>query len=113
MFIALLIIVRFLLELLGTPLSLTRYISSSGAVFLVALYLGAVAPLRGVRRSYNLVLPGIVLAVWTQGWVILLTLIPGPFSCNGATLPSPRTGETGGTWDITFPNTRWKFSHRG
>jgi len=53
-FIALLIIVRFVLELLGTPPSLTRYISSSGAVFLVALYLGAVAPLRGVRKSYNL-----------------------------------------------------------
>jgi hypothetical protein len=78
-FIALLIVVRFMLELLGTPSSLSRFISSSGAVFLVALYLGAVAPLHGVRKSYNLVLPGIVLAAWTQGWVILFTLIAGAF----------------------------------
>lgn len=76
-FLAALIIVRFLLELLGIPHSLTRFFSSSGAIFLVALYLGAVAPLRGVRKSWNLVLPGIVLAAWTQGWVIILTLISG------------------------------------
>ncbi len=76
-FIALLIVVRFVLEILGTPHQLTEYFSSTGAVYLVAIYLGAVAPLRGVRRSWGIVLPGVLLAAWAQGWVILFTLISG------------------------------------
>jgi hypothetical protein len=76
-FIALLIVVRFVLEILGTPHQLTDYLSSTGAVYLVAIYLGAVGPLRGLRRSWGIVLPGVLLAAWTQGWVILFTLISG------------------------------------
>jgi hypothetical protein len=76
-FIALLIVVRFVLEILGTPHQLTEYFSSTGAVYLVAIYLGAVAPLRGIRRSWGIVLPGVLLAAWAQGWVILFTLISG------------------------------------
>jgi len=76
-FIAALVIARFILEILGVPHQLTRFLSISGAVFLVALYLGAVAPLRGVRKSWQIVLPGILLAAWTQGWVVLFTIISG------------------------------------
>lgn len=76
-FIALLIIVRFVLEILGASHQVTRYLSSSGAVLLVAIYLGAVAPLRGVRKSWQIVLPGVLLAAWTQGWAILFTIVSG------------------------------------
>ncbi|HET7101635.1 MAG TPA: hypothetical protein VFJ52_10830, partial [Terriglobia bacterium] len=76
-FIALLITARFVLELFGVSHQVTLFLSSTGAVYLVAIYLGAVAPLRGVRRSWQIVLPGVLLAVWTQGWVILFTLISG------------------------------------
>jgi hypothetical protein len=77
LFIALLIVVRFFLEIFGVSHQLTQFLSSTGAVYLVAIYLGAVAPLRGVRRSWRIVLPGVLLAAWTQGWVILFTLISG------------------------------------
>ena len=79
-FIALLIVVRFVLELVGTPHQLTRFFSSTGAVYLVAIYMGAVAPLRGVRKSWQIVLPGVLLAAWTQVWVILFTIISGALS---------------------------------
>jgi hypothetical protein len=89
-FIALLIVVRFLLELLGASPSITRFFSSSGAVFLVALYLGAVAPLRGIRKSYQLIVPGIVLAAWTEGWVILFTLIAGALKLQRSHFAEPQ-----------------------
>lgn len=89
-FIALLVVARFVLELFGIPPSLTRYFSSSAAVFLVALYLGAVAPLRGVRKSWTLVVPGIVLAAWTQGWVILFTLISGTLKVQRSHFAEPQ-----------------------
>ena len=76
-FIALLIIVRFVLELFGISHQVTRFLSSTGAVYLVAIYMGAVAPLRGVRKSWQIVLPGVLLAAWAQGWVILFTLVSG------------------------------------
>ena len=75
--ISLLVIARFGLEMFGVSHQITQFLSSSGAVFLVALYLGAVAPLRGVQKSWEIVLPGVLLAAWTQGWVILFTIISG------------------------------------
>lgn len=89
-FIAALIIVRFLLEIAGIPLSLTRYLSSSGAILLVAIYLGAVAPLRGIRKSWTLVMPGVLLVVWTQGWVILFTVISGAFRIQRSRFADPQ-----------------------
>jgi len=79
-FITLLIIARFVLEVTGAPHQITRFLSSTGAVFLVAIYLGAVAPLRGVQKSWEIVLPGVLLAAWTQGWVIFFTIISGALS---------------------------------
>ncbi|HKT10725.1 MAG TPA: hypothetical protein VJW77_02745 [Terriglobia bacterium] len=95
LFIALLIIVRFFLEILGTPHQLTQFLSSTGAVYLVAIYLGAVAPLRGVRRSWRIVLPGILLAAWTQGWVILFTIISGALRLQKSHFAEP---EDWGNW---------------
>jgi hypothetical protein len=89
-FIALLIFARFLLELLGMPHSITRYLSSTGAVYLVAIYMGAVAPLRGVRKSWQIVLPGVLLAAWAQIWVILFTLVSGAFSLERSHFAEPQ-----------------------
>jgi hypothetical protein len=89
-FIALLIIARFLVEIFGTPHQITRYLSSTGAVFLVAIYLGAVAPLRGVRKSWQIVLPGVLLAAWTQGWVILFTIVSGGFRLQRSHFAEPQ-----------------------
>ena len=90
LFIAALIIVRFFLEVLGTPHQLTEFLSSTGAVYLVAIYLGAVAPLRGFRRSWRIVLPGILLAAWTQGWVILFTIISGALHLQRSHFAEPQ-----------------------
>ncbi len=74
-FLALLTVARLVLEVAGVPHNLTRYLSSSAAIFLVAIYLGAVAPLRGVSRFAQLLLPAVVVAAWTGGWSILATVI--------------------------------------
>jgi hypothetical protein len=89
-FIALLIIARFLLEILGTPHPITRLLSSTGAVFLVAIYLGAIAPLRGVRKSWQIVLPGVLLAAWAQVWVILFTIVSGALSLERSHFAQPQ-----------------------
>ncbi len=78
-FLALFVVARFVLEIAAVPRTVTRFVSSSAAVFLAAIYLGAVALLRGVTKFVQLILPAIVLAAWTQGWVILATLISGVF----------------------------------
>ena len=78
-FLALLVIVRFVLEIAGVPHTTARYFSSSAAVFLAAIYLGTVAPLRGVRRFPQLILPAILVAAWSVGWIILATLVSGAF----------------------------------
>jgi hypothetical protein len=89
-FIALLVIVRFVLEIFGMSHQLTSYLSSTGAVYLVAIYLGAVAPLRGVRKSWQIVLPGFLLAAWTQAWVIVFTLISGGLSLEKSHFAEPQ-----------------------
>lgn len=74
-FLALLTIVRLALEIAGVPQTVTRYFSSTAAIFLVALYLGAVAPLRGIGRFVQLILPAIVVTLWSVGWVIIVTAL--------------------------------------
>jgi len=75
----LLVVGRFILEIAGVPHTITRFFSSSALIYLVAIYLGAIAPLHGVRRLVQLVVPSLALATWTVGWVILFTLISGVF----------------------------------
>jgi len=74
-FLALLVVARFFLEVVGVSPSTTRYFSSSAAVFLIAIYLGTVAPLRGVTRTVKLILPAFILAAWMEVWVVLATLV--------------------------------------
>src|SRR3990172_370899 len=73
--LALVVIARFVLEAAGVPHSGTRYLSSVTVVLLVGIYLGVVAPLRGVRRFKQLVIPAVVVAAWTQAWVIVATVL--------------------------------------
>ncbi len=74
-----LVIARFVLEVAGVPHALTRFLSSTAATMFVGIYIGVVAPLRGVTRYVKLIVPSIVLAVWSVGWVILATLVSGAF----------------------------------
>jgi hypothetical protein len=80
LFLAVLVVARFVLELAGTPGAVTRYLSSSAGMFLAAIYVAAVAPLRGGMRKFSgLLLPALLLSAWTVGWVILATLVSGAF----------------------------------
>lgn len=78
-FLAVLVVARFVLEVAGVPGAYTKFVSSMAGVFLAAIYLGAVAPLRGVKKFVQLVLPAVIVAAWTVGWVILATLISAVF----------------------------------
>lgn len=78
-FLAFVVIVRFVLEVAGVPATVTRYFSSSAAVFLAAIYLGAIAPLRGVNRFVRLIVGAIVVTAWAVGWVVLATFVSGVF----------------------------------
>jgi hypothetical protein len=89
-FMALLVVVRFVVELAGAAEDSTRLLSSTGAILLVAIYLGAVAPLHGVRRSVKLVIPGAALAAWQQIWVALFTLVSGAFELSRSHFAAPQ-----------------------
>ena len=83
-FLALLVVGRFVLEIAGVPGSVTRYISSTVGVLLAALYLTAVAPLRGaMRKLKDLPLPAFILSAWTVGCVVLLRLMTVVFRIEG------------------------------
>src|SRR5208283_289654 len=45
-FLAVLVIARFVLEVTGTPATVTRYLSSTAGLVLAAIYLAAIAPLK-------------------------------------------------------------------
>jgi hypothetical protein len=58
------------------PNDLARYVSSTAALFLVAIYVAAVGPLRGGLRTFSQsVVPALILAAWTEAWIILATLV--------------------------------------
>jgi hypothetical protein len=79
-FLAVLVVTRFVLEVAGTPATVTRYLSSTAGLVLAAIYLAAIAPLkRGMRKFSQLFLPALLLSAWTVGWVILATLVSGVF----------------------------------
>ena len=80
LFLAALVVVRFVLEVTGTPTGVTRYLSSTAGLILAAMYLAAIAPLkRGTLKFSQLFLPALLLSAWTVGWVILATLVSGVF----------------------------------
>ena len=79
-FLAALVIARFVLEITGTPVAVTRYLSSTAGLLFAALYFAAIAPLkRGAMKFSQYLLPALGFSAWTIGWVILATLISGAF----------------------------------
>ena len=89
-FLAVLVVVRFVLEVAGTPATVTRYFSSSAGLVLAAIYLAAIAPLkRGMLKFSQLILPALLLSAWTEGWVILATLVSGVFRLERSHFAGP------------------------
>ena len=78
-FLGLLVVGRFILEMAGVSHTISRFLSSSALIYLVAMYVGAIAPLHRVRKLVQLIVPSLALATWTVGWVILFTLVSGVF----------------------------------
>lgn len=79
-FLAALVVARFVLEIAGVPEAIARYVSSTAGVFLAAIYLVAVAPLRGgMQRFRQLLLPALLISAWSVGWVIVATIVAGVF----------------------------------
>jgi len=73
---AVLVVARLVLELAGLPHGIARYVSSTVGVLFVAIYVAAVGPLRGGLRKFSqLLLPAVILAAWTEAWIILATII--------------------------------------
>ena len=88
-FLAVIVVARFITEVAGVSHDTTRFISSSVATFLVAIYLGAVAPLRGINSFRRLIVPALVVSAWTIGWVILFTIISGVFRLERSHFAEP------------------------
>lgn len=82
--LALVIIVRFVLEAAGVPLDITRFLSASVVSALAIIYLGAVAPLRGVTRFRQLAFPAFVLSAWLGGWTAVALILSGIFQLPGS-----------------------------
>lgn len=79
-FLAALVVVRFVLELTGTPEAITRFLSSTAGLFLAAIYVAAIAPLRGGMQKFRqLLLPASLLSAWTVVWVIVATIVAAVF----------------------------------
>ena len=96
LFLAVLVVARFVLEVAGVPATVTRYLSSTAGLLLAAMYLAALAPLRrGLLKFSQLFLPALLLSAWTVGWVILFTLISGAFRLERSHFAGP---EDYGNW---------------
>jgi hypothetical protein len=74
--LTLLVVARLVLEVLRVPHNFSRFISSTVGLLLVAIYVAAIAPLRGGLRKFSqLLLPSLILAAWTEACIILATII--------------------------------------
>jgi len=78
------IVARFVLEAVGVPLDTTRFLSVSVVYALAEIYVGAVAPLRGVTTLKQLVLPAFVLSAWLGGWTALALGVSGMLQLQGS-----------------------------
>jgi len=90
LFLALLVVVRFVLEVFGAPATATRYFSVTVGLLLAGLYLAATGPLKGgALKLSRLILPALVLSAWTGGWVILATFVSGVFRLQRSHFAGP------------------------
>jgi hypothetical protein len=79
-FLAALVVARFILEVAGVSANTTRFLSSTAGLMLAAIYLAAIGPLRGgLRKFIQLPVPAILLSAWTAAWIIVATLVAGVF----------------------------------
>jgi len=78
------VVVRFALEAAGVSKDLTRYVSASIGGMLVLIYLGAVAPLRGITRYRQLFLPTLIITAWSGGWDALALIVSGALHLPGS-----------------------------
>jgi hypothetical protein len=75
-FMGVLIVGRFVLEVAGVPETVTRYFSSTAGIFLAAIYLAAIGPLRGgLQKLKDIPIPALILSAWTVGLVVALTVL--------------------------------------
>jgi len=82
--IAAVIILRFVLEVERVPKDITRLISANVAGGLLLIYLGAVAPLRGITRVKQMVLPALVWSAWVSAWDTLALIVAAVFHLPGS-----------------------------
>lgn len=82
--IAVLIVARFVLEVAQVPKDITRFVSASVVGTLILIYLGAVAPLHGVARVQQMVLPAVVWSAWLTAWDTLALIISAAFRLPGS-----------------------------
>ncbi len=78
------IVLRFILEVERVPKDITRFVSGSVIGALILIYLGAIAPLRGVTRYRQLWKPAIVWPVWVTVWDTLALVISAAFHLPGS-----------------------------
>ncbi len=82
--IAGLVVLRFILEAFQAPPQTTALVSSSVGVFLGAIYLGAVAPLKGITKYRQLVVPALVVGAWFGAWNGLALILSAVFHLTGS-----------------------------
>lgn len=94
--LAAVVFARFVLELAGVPHTITRFVSSTVALLLAAMYVAAVGPLRGGLRKFTQhLLPALILAAWTEAWIILVTIISAVLRLSRSHFAEP---EDYGNW---------------
>jgi hypothetical protein len=75
-FLAVLVVARFVFELVGLPQDMARFISATTGLLFAAIYIAAVGPLRGGLQKFSqLPLAALILSAWTEAWIILATVI--------------------------------------
>ena len=91
-----LVIARLVLELAGVPQNVTRFVSSTVGLPLVAIYVAAVGPLRGGLRKFSqLFLPALILSVWTEACIMVVTIIAAVLRLSRSHFAEP---EDYGNW---------------
>jgi hypothetical protein len=82
--LALVIVLRFVLEAAGVSLDATRFLSANVVYALLEIYVGAVAPLCGITSVRQLAFPALVLSAWLCGWSVLSLVASGVLQLGGS-----------------------------
>ena len=82
--IAVLVVVRFILEAAGVSKDVTRFVSVGVGGALAVIYLGAIAPLRGITKFKQLVWPAVGIAAWIGVWTALALVVSAALRLPGS-----------------------------